>query len=127
MKKLTLVFMIICAAFATLYIINPPEVTFSSTEIAAPSKPKSVPDAAFWVGGADGGNFIYISKKIDSKKIYAAQIYNDYTAETEYSGALQYLGVAEDVKSLKDVSIYQGWDGEKLHLANGEYMSIYKD
>ena len=26
MKKLTLVFMIICAAFATLYIINPPEV-----------------------------------------------------------------------------------------------------
>lgn len=127
MKKLTLVFMIICAAFAALYIINPPEVTFRSTETAAPSKPKSVPDAAFWIGGVDGGNFIYISKKMDSQKIYSAQIYNDHTGEIEYSGALKYSGVTENVESLKDVSIYQGWDGEKLHLANGEYMSIYKD
>ncbi len=127
MKKLAFGFVIICAVFATLFIINPPDFTFENAVIMAPSKPKSVPDAAFWVGGIDGGNFVLISKKVNSDNVFSAQIYNDYTGDLEYSGTLKYSGVIEDERALTDPTFYQGWDGEKLHLGNGEYMFTYED
>ncbi len=127
MKKLGITFALICAAFITLFIINPPEITFEETEATAPRKPKSVPNSAFWAGGIDGGNFILVSKREGEHNLFSAQIYNDNTGDIEYSGVLKYSGNQTIERSLNDPSLYQGWDGEKLHLANGEYMAIYEN
>lgn len=127
MKKLVFGFVIICTVFAIFLVLNPPEITFEEVVTTAPSKPKSVPENAFWVGGIDGGSFILISEKVNADNVFSAQIYNDYTGDLEYSGMLKYLGVIKDEKLLTDPTFYQGWDGEKLHLANGEYMSMYED
>ena len=127
MKKLVVGIAIICAVFITLLILNPPEITFEEVKTAEPNKPKSVPEEAFWAGGIDGGNFILIRKDEKGNNVFSAEIYNDYTGDLEYSGTLKYSGVAIAQKSLSDPAFYQGWDGEKLHLANGEYMSTHKD
>ncbi len=125
MKKLGIAFAFICAAFITLLVVNPPEITFEEIEAAAPKKPKSVPTDAFWVGGIDGGNFIFVSKHEDKDSLFSVKIYNDYTGDLEYTGVLKYSGNKTIEKSLNDHSLYQGWDGEKLHFADGEYMAIY--
>lgn len=127
MKKLFFSIVVMCIVFVTILIINPPEITYEEIETSAPSKPKSVPEEAFWVGGIDGGNFILIRKKANGNSMFSVQIYNDYTGDLEYSGTLQYSGNVTGGKSFGDPTFYQGWDGEKLHLTNGETMSTYKD
>jgi hypothetical protein len=127
MKKPIVGIAIICTVFITLLILNPPEITFEELETAEPNKPKSIPEKAFWVGGIDGGNFILISKNTKGNNVFSTEIYNDYTGDLEYSGTLKYSGVVTAEASLSDPAFYQGWDGEKLHLTNGEYMSTYKD
>ncbi len=109
MKKLGIIFTIICVVFIMLIIINPPKITFEETTATAPSKPESVPDNAVWVGGVDGGNFILVSKREGELNLFSAHIYNDYTGDLEYGGILKYSGDEIIEKPLTDPALYLGW------------------
>ena len=83
------------------------------------TRPAAVPIAALWIGGADGGVFVEISQDESS---YSGTIYTDSTGEIWYRGNFTYSGNSQfDVNS---TASYTGWDGEKLYLANGEYLQV---
>lgn len=126
MKKTFIIFLSIVFILFVFMVINPPEIVFEETKIASPEKPSSVPNNAFWAGGIDGGNFIYLAKHTDNDTLFFAQIYNDDTGDIEYEGILKYLGNEAIHKSLNNPALYQGWDGENLYLASGELMIIYQ-
>jgi len=125
MKRILIVLGGLIFILVVLIIVNPPEITFEESKVISPEKPKSVPNNTFWVGGIDGGNYIYIEKYNNENKLFFAHIYNDYTGDIEYEGLLKYSGNRDISESLYNSSIYQGWDGDNLHLSNGEFMSIY--
>jgi hypothetical protein len=83
------------------------------------TKPDGVPESAFWVGGADGGVYIDISKQ--SKQEYYSKIYFDTTGEIWYEGVLHYSGEKE--LDISNKNIYSFWDGDNLHLVNNEYLT----
>lgn len=128
MKKSLFIFgAILFVVFSMLLISKPPKIILNEADVIAPNKPGSVPDNVFWVGGVDGGNFISISKVERMDNLYSARIYNDYSGDLEYDGLLKYSGNKMLDNSLSDPTLFLGWDGEKLHLTNNEYMSIYKN
>ncbi|MCP4118034.1 MAG: hypothetical protein GY737_22065 [Desulfobacteraceae bacterium] len=108
-----------------LLIANPPKITIEKPLIDPPERPSLVPDKAFWVGGPDGGNFVYVMKSDSPEKnTYYAMIYNDYSGEIEYEGNLKYSGDRDISDSIDKPELFQGWDGERLFLSNDNYMSI---
>lgn len=124
MKKLGIICVIAFVVILIIVIKNPPSIIVEDIEVTRPEKPKSVSDHAFWVGGVDGGNFIVVTKTKE-KSLFFAEIYHDFTGELEYAGMLKYSGSKEIENFLGKASFYQGWDGENLHLANGESMTVH--
>lgn len=87
------------------------------TSFEPQQRPEQVPTAALWVGGADGGVYVDISRDAGN---YSGTVYTDSTGDIWYSGSFTYSGTAEfDVKAAES---YTGWDGEMLYLANGEQL-----
>jgi len=126
MKKIVIIIAGILFCLVVLVVINPPEVIMEETKIEAPDRPQKVPVHAFWVGGIDGGNFIDIVKSGDEGELFLAKIYNDFTGDIEYEGLLKYTGSKSINHSLDDASLYQGWDGEHLHLISGDSMQVHR-
>lgn len=125
MKKVIIILTSLLTIFIFLIILNPPKLTIESN-YTSPQKPDLVPSAALWVGGIDGGNFISVKAYNDEEKLFFAKIYNDFTGEIEYEGLVKYNGSKSIVSSLNMPSLYRGWDGDSLHLIDGETMTIYR-
>lgn len=88
-----------------------------TTDFKPQHRPEQVPTAALWVGGADGGVYVDISRDAGN---YSGTVYTDSTGDIWYSGNFSYSGKTEfDVNA---AASYTGWDGELLYLANGEYL-----
>ena len=84
--------------------------------------PQLGPNGSFWVGGADGGVYIFIEddeNKTDD--MYQGVIYYEADQSVWYSGKFKYN--KSDILKTSDRSIYDGWDGEKLFLKDGSYLS----
>jgi len=126
MKKVFIILACILAFFIFIIVLNPPEVIIEDN-ITTPQKPKSVPSTALWAGGIDGGNFIDIKPYKKEEKLFFAQIYNDFTGELEFEGIVKYNGTRNISNLLNNKSFYRGWDGDNLHLSNGEIMTIYSN
>jgi hypothetical protein len=78
------------------------------------NKPVNVPNAAFWVGGADGGVFVDMEKEnLD----FSGSIFAEVTGAVLYQGKFTYTGKTEF--EYKKPSSYSGWDGQTLYLKNG--------
>ena len=122
-KKVLIAFSSIVLLFLVVVVLNPPQITIEDNELVAPKRPTSVPEDTFWIGGIDGGNYISIEK--DKDDLYFAKIYNDYTGSIEYEGKLKILGSQTLQGPVSDSLLYQGWDGENLHLSNGHMMTIF--
>ncbi|PHR59057.1 MAG: hypothetical protein COA44_02595 [Arcobacter sp.] len=90
-------------------------------------RPSIVPKTALWIGGLDGGNYIEIEKLIDDPiNVYQAKIYYDYEiCELRYSGKLE-LNSLEKIFNYKNPDIFSSFDGVKLNLQDGRYLSIVK-
>jgi hypothetical protein len=91
-------------------------ISCSSEELALAG-----PNGSWWVGSGDGGVFInIIDDENTTDKIYTGTIYFDHDQSIWYQGKLKLIG---DIKfSPDDHSLYQGWDGERLHLINTAYL-----
>lgn len=125
MKKTVIIIAALLFCLVVLVVVNPPEIIIEEAKLEAPDRPQDVPKNAFWVGGIDGGNFIYVVKLDSEEKLFLAKIYNDYTGDIEYEGILKYTGSNNINHSLNDASLYQGWDGEHLYLVNAESMRVH--
>ncbi|MFT6123467.1 MAG: hypothetical protein ACJASG_002001 [Oleiphilaceae bacterium] len=81
------------------------------------------PNGAWWVGGDDGGVFINIMDDENATdEIYTGTIYFDHDQSIWYQGKLKLIG---DIKfSPNEHRLYQGWDGERLHLINAAYLEV---
>ena len=112
--------------FIFLIILNPPEVIIES-DMTSPQKPESVTNSALWAGGVDGGNFITVETYKNEDKLFSAKIYNDFIGEIEYEGLVKYNGSKDITNSLSSPSFYLGWDGDSLHLIDGEIINIYSN
>lgn len=127
MKKLLIILAGALLIFSAIIAINPPHITFNDSKVVPPERPASVPDKAFWVGGVDGGNFILIKKQSGDNKLFFVKIFNDSTGDIEYKGLLKYSGQKDTQELLDNPALYQGWDGDNLHLVGGERMEIFGD
>ncbi|WP_028293947.1 hypothetical protein [Oceanobacter kriegii] len=96
-----------------------PACDSTTEESSIRNKPSSVPESAFWVGGSDGGVYVFIEKL--QNNIYRSEIYNE-SGEAEYKGKLQLLppGALEYTNK----SIFQGWDGDTLYLSEDRRLVI---
>ena len=83
------------------------------------SRPSSVPEQALWIGGADGGIYLEISKTSDST--YYSKIYFDSTGEIWFEGNLTYEG--NKALEITNPEIFSFWDGDSLYLVNNEKLS----
>lgn len=90
-------------------------------------RPAEVPQQAYWVGGPDGGVYVNIEpttkKQQEAKKspkAYAVAIYFD-NGEPWYMGTMRLEPT--DTEPLKlSASLFNGWDGEELHLKDGRRL-----
>lgn len=99
--------------------------TCSSPPAEPPRRPGNVPANAFWVGGPDGGVFIHLQRSPETKqqpRVYDAQIYNDGSGDLWYSGKLVLTGNLHPEPNIAEPETFLGWDGERLHLADGRTM-----
>jgi len=124
MKKIFITLASLLTIFIFFIIFNPPEIIIED-KISSPKKPESVPNTALWAGGIDGGNFIFVKTYKHEEKLFFAQIYNDFSGEIEYEGLVKYFGSKNITDLLNNPSFYRGWDGDSLHLIDGEIMTIY--
>lgn len=84
--------------------------------------PASVPQEAFWVGGMDGGVFVYIQKrKSDDIGIYFAEIFYE-DGSLAYKGRLALSPALEILNDYANKEIYSGWDGDNLLLIDGRFL-----
>jgi len=90
----------------------------------APPRPSQVPATAMWVGGVDGGVFLVFGKKAsDPKQVYDVAIYHDGDGEAWFEGKLQLNAGEIAPGSYGDPKFFSAWDGERLHLADGRYLT----
>lgn len=121
MRRLALNFVYI---FLLGLAVSACNVEVGTTPVDAPPKPDNVPANTIWSGGPDGGVFLLVSKNKDnSSDLYHGQIYNDQTGELEYSGDLKINDNSRVIANLTDPATYAGWDGSRLYLADGRYLS----
>ena len=92
---------------------------YAKSEFAPPPKPATVPAAALWVGGVDGGVFVHVSP-LKEKGLFAAAIYFQDGSGLWYKGKLKHIGDAPfDPAS---AASYSAWDGDNLLLRNGDRL-----
>lgn len=73
-------------------------------------KPDTVPQAAVWVGGADGGVYIHSSQASEGITIYYE------------NGEIWYNG--KQVLTEEQLQNATGWDGTTLYFKNGNTMQL---
>ncbi|MGF1727868.1 hypothetical protein [Photobacterium nomapromontoriensis] len=81
-------------------------------------RPLNIPESAVWVGGADGGAYIYM---VFSKNEYKGSVYFDSTGELWYKGSFIYSG--KDRFDTTNRELYASWDGETIYLVNGNTLT----
>lgn len=88
-----------------------------------PARPESVPQAAMWIGGLDGGAWVLLQKKDNHPDyIYYAEVYGDQAGDPWYIGRLEVLPHSRPKVPLENPEAYGVWDGESLLLEDGRSM-----
>ena len=79
------------------------------------------PNGSWWVGGADGGVYVFIEDDINSTdNIYQGTIYYDSDKTVWYKGKFEYnINMPLNYKNKK---LYSGWDGERLFFIDNSYL-----
>jgi len=81
------------------------------------------PSGSRWVGGVDGGVYVYIEDDLNSNdRIYQGVIYFDYDKTLWYEGRFEYS--KDKVLDFDNYQLYSGWDGERLYLKDNSYLKV---
>ena len=92
----------------------------SACEQYQPPDPNG-PKGSWWVGGLDGGAYIYIEDDANTNdNIYQGSIYFDADKTLWYRGKFQYS--KNSPLDYKNKQLYAGWDGERLHLKDNSFL-----
>jgi hypothetical protein len=84
--------------------------------------PANVPKDAVWVGGADGGVYVSVTKPVDTAPdIYRAHIFHE-NGESWYQGEIVLTPQGSKPLILHDENQFSGWDGDTLYLSDGRYL-----
>lgn len=87
-----------------------------------PQKPVSVPSESIWVGGLDGGVFVFI-KEGSTQGEYWGEIHYA-SGDIAYKGAFYIEPTGSDSFEYNNPELYQGWDGDTIYLANDMRLRI---
>ncbi len=92
--------------------------------IDEPERPISIPKTSLWVGGPDGGVFVFITRpdKPD-KNIYYAEIYYA-SSDAAYKGFMRVHPANSGDIDLNKKESFSGWDGDTLYLRDGRYLKV---
>ncbi|OMH27150.1 hypothetical protein [Motiliproteus sp. MSK22-1] len=98
----------------------------SETELSDPPAPNSVPSGSVWVGGLDGGVFVFITKPSEyPKHLYEGEIHY-VSGDLSYKGKLEIFPKEQPNIDFNVKSSFEGWDGDTLYLINDFYLKIYE-
>lgn len=91
-----------------------------------PKKPAGLPAQAVWVGGPDGGVFVFLERTNDRRGTFAAKIFHA-DGELWYAGLLVPAprDAAGDIEPGQHDQ-FAGWDGERLLLSDGRWLEPVK-
>jgi len=93
----------------------------------APSRPAGLPDAAFWLGGPDGGVFVRLKPRAPGhpQAPFQGTVFYE-NGDTWMTGNFipEPPGAAIDVTNTAD---FIGWDGERLLLNGGRSLRAMAD
>ncbi|SFF37432.1 hypothetical protein [Thermoflexibacter ruber] len=80
---------------------------------------EKIPKEAKWYGGSDGGDWIYVRKKI-AKNTFLIEVYNDYTGELIVTGNFTICKYCDFVDlQVKDLlTLIAFYDGEEILLSS---------
>ena len=88
------------------------------SKISTPAKPKGVPKKAFWIGGADGGNWYLVEYVHPHKNNAFIKIYNDNNgnliASKRFILICNLSESSTHIDNLQDQIM--AFDGEKIYL-----------
>lgn len=79
----------------------------------SPEPPPGLPENTVWVGGADGGAFVWVAEQAEKSGRVQLNVFFE-------SGDVWFEGVAEPKPNLEALALpleaedIQGWDGERL-------------
>lgn len=83
---------------------------------------KKGPSGSWWVGGADGGVFVDIrDDENPHDDRYIGTVYYEHDQSVWYSGEFLLEGKIEGFTPANR-SLYEGWDGDSLHLVGEAYL-----
>ncbi len=89
-----------------------------------PERPANIPETSLWVGGPDGGVFLFI-KELDKsdKNLYYAEVYYA-SGDLAYKGSMRiYPTNSGDIDLAKKES-FVAWDGDNLYLSDKRYLKV---
>lgn len=91
--------------------------------VEKPDKPKGIPVESFWVGGPDGGVFLFLKERESSQGYYAEVFYQ--SGDLAYKGGLKLKPNDKPNVNLLDESYFLSWDGDRIYLKDGRYLETY--
>lgn len=94
-----------------------------SSPDSTPGRPQSVPGAAMWIGGADGGAWVLLKKNPgDPEYVYRVEVYGDQAGDKWYIGRLEVSPQSGPGVPLDKPEAFGVWDGDSLLLQDGREM-----
>ena len=113
----TIVLMILISLYSCVGTDHKYKILNNTKNVDASDKPKNISDKAFWVGGADGGNWYLVDSINKSRKEASIKVYNDYTGELIVSKTFKMKCINDDGINWDNLrEQINAFDGEKIQL-----------
>ncbi|MCP4489476.1 MAG: hypothetical protein GY820_19505 [Gammaproteobacteria bacterium] len=89
-----------------------------------PERPINIPEASLWVGGPDGGVFVFITESDKSdKNLYYAEVYYA-SGDVAYRGLMRVYPTNSGDFDLTTKESFVAWDGDNLYLSDKRYLKV---
>lgn len=89
-------------------------------------RPANVPKAAAWVGGPDGGAYVWLAPAPrDKHGVVRGKIFHE-NGDPWFEGAFR-LEQPSSRGDLTRLGAFEGWDGERLYLSDGRSLKALSE
>jgi hypothetical protein len=88
-----------------------------------PPRPSTVPAAALWIGGEEGGVFALVEELTAAgRSDFHVRVWTETEGELLFDGTMSVVPPGGQPLRLSDPQQYDAWDGEALLLADGRRL-----